>query len=120
MINPSSINVLDKTIELTKMYYSIGEVAKIFGVATSLLRYWETEFVQLKPKKDRNGKRQYSQVDIKTILKIYDLTKIQGHTLEGAKKVLSNKGQNPSKIIDQLIYKLENIRSKISEMKMDV
>lgn len=68
-----------------KLYYSIGEVAKGFGVKTSLIRFWDSEFSILKPKKNAKGNRRFTPDDIKNLKLIYHLVKEQGYTLEGAK-----------------------------------
>lgn len=73
---------------LTKVYYTIGEVAKMYEVNASLIRFWSNEFKQIDPKTKKNGTRLYSQKDIATLNKIYHLVKIKGHTLEGARKAL--------------------------------
>ena len=78
---------LNSTIQ--KQYFSISEVAQMFGVNASLLRFWEKEFKQIQPKTNARGKRSYSQKDIEVIRSIYVLVKEQGFTLEGAKKALS-------------------------------
>ena len=71
-----------------KRYYSIGEVANAFGVNTSLLRFWEKEFDQIKPKKKQSGIRKYTQEDVKSIQLVYHLVKEKGLTIDGAKKQL--------------------------------
>ena len=68
-----------------KLYYSIGEVAKGFGVITSLIRFWDSEFSILKPKKNAKGNRRFTPDDIKNLKLSYHLVKEQGYTLEGAK-----------------------------------
>jgi DNA-binding transcriptional MerR regulator len=80
-----------KTIkeEDLKIYYSIGEVARHFGVNPSLIRFWEKEFPQLKPRKNRRGARLYTKKDIQLLETIFRLVKIEGYTLEGARKHLS-------------------------------
>ena len=74
-----------------KLYYSIGEVADIFGVNTSKIRFWEKEFEILSPKKSPKGTRRYTDKDIENIRQIYHLVEEQGHTLEGAKLKLKEK-----------------------------
>ncbi len=74
--------------EITKLYYSIGEVAKIFEVNSSLIRFWESEFDILKPKKNKKGNRLFTQKDLAYLKIIYDLVKEKGYTLEGAKRAL--------------------------------
>ena len=71
---------------IQKRYFSISEVAKLLDVKPSLLRFWEKEFKQMQPKTNARGKRAYKQKeDIDIIRRIYDLVKVQGLTLEGAK-----------------------------------
>jgi len=74
-----------------KLYYSIGEVAKMFNVNVSLLRFWEKEFDELSPFKNNSGTRYYAAKEIEVIRQIYFLTKECGFTLEGAKEQLKTK-----------------------------
>lgn len=71
-----------------KLYYRIGEVAKMFNVSTSLIRYWESEFSVLRPRKSTKGNRLFTQRDLRYLHMIYHLVKVQGHTLQGAKEAL--------------------------------
>ena len=71
-----------------KLYYSIGEVRAITGLEPYVLRYWETEFSQLKPKKNSGGQRAYQRKDIELILRIKELLYEQGYTIKGARSVL--------------------------------
>lgn len=77
-------------MDIEKRYYSIGEVAEMFEVATSLIRFWEGQFNTIKPKKNKNGVRQYTKQDIESIRTIYHLVKEKGFTLSGAKDALRN------------------------------
>ena len=74
-----------------KYYYSIGEVATMFGVNTSMIRYWENEFDVLRPRKNKKGNRMFTQRDIRYLHIIYHLTKVKGYTLAGAKMALKEK-----------------------------
>ena len=76
---------------IQKRYFSISEVAKLLDVKPSLLRFWEKEFKQIQPKTNARGKRAYKQEDIDIIRRIYDLVKVQGLTLEGARKALTSR-----------------------------
>ena len=76
---------------IQKKYFSISEVAQMFGVNASLLRFWEKEFKQIQPKTNARGKRSYRHKDIEVIRSIYVLVKEQGFTLEGAKKALTSR-----------------------------
>lgn len=79
-----------KEKETVKLYYSIGEVAAMFGVNTSLIRFWEKEFDIIKPNKTKKGNRLFSADDIENFKKIFILVKGEGHTLQGAKEKLKN------------------------------
>ena len=77
-----------KHIGIKKLYYSISEVSTITGLEQYVLRYWESEFPQLKPAKNRAGNRIYTNKDIKLILYIKKLLRDERYTIEGAKRVL--------------------------------
>jgi len=85
-----------------KMYYSIGEVSDMTGVKPHVLRYWETEFPTLRPKKNRAGNRSYRPKDIKAILVIRDLLYKEKFTINGARKKLQEHYGNPDPIIKQM------------------
>jgi DNA-binding transcriptional MerR regulator len=85
-----------------KMYYSIGEVSEVTGVKPHVLRYWETEFPSLRPKKNRAGNRSYRPRDIKAILAIRDLLYKEKFTINGARKKLQENFGNPDSIIRQM------------------
>ena len=94
-----------KEKEIEKLYYSIGEVAEIFTVAPSLIRFWESEFEIIKPKKNRKGNRQFTKEDIDNVRTIYHLVKEKGFTLQGAKEMLKNDTQavkDKMEVIDSL------------------
>ncbi len=82
-----------KSLGIKKLYYSISEVSKITDLEQYVLRYWESEFEQLKPAKNRAGNRIYTNRDIKLILYIKKLLRDERYTIEGAKQVL--KGYTP-------------------------
>lgn len=75
--------------EIKKLYYSISEVCKLTGLKSYVLRYWETEFRELKPPKNRAGNRTYRKKDIDTINKIKELLYIKKFTIEGARNQLA-------------------------------
>ncbi len=105
---------------LTKLYYSIGEVAEMFHVNTSLIRFWEKEFKLIQPKKNRKGNRMFTPKDIESFAVIYHLLKERGFTIEGAKKKLKeNKAEtfNSTEVINKLLYvkaELEKIKSQLN------
>lgn len=76
------------TDNLTKRYYSIGEVANMFDVSKSLVRFWEQEFDYLRPYKSSKGERRFTQDNIRQFENIYVLVKEKGFTLAGAKRML--------------------------------
>ena len=86
----------------TKMYYSISEVSDMTGVKAHVLRYWETEFPSLRPKKNRAGNRNYRPKDIKAVLVIRDLLYREKFTISGARKKLQEHYGNPDPLISQL------------------
>ena len=102
--------------DIKKLYYSIGEVSKLVGLKSYVLRYWETEFKQLTPPKNRAGNRTYRQKDIDLIIKIKNLLHGEKFTIEGARSVISSKVSSIStvktidiKIISQLKNELQQI-----------
>jgi DNA-binding transcriptional MerR regulator len=99
-----------------KRYYGIGEVAKAFGVNTSLIRFWEKEFDVLKPKKNAKGNRKFTPEDIKNLKFIYHLVKERGFTLEGAKTHLKEE-KKKSLSNFEIISKLEGIKNQLVKMK---
>jgi DNA-binding transcriptional MerR regulator len=79
-----------KSLGIKKLYYSISEVSRITDLEQYVLRYWESEFDELKPAKNRAGNRIYTNRDIKLILYIKKLLRDERYTIEGAKQVLKN------------------------------
>ena len=105
--------------DIKKLYYSIGEVSEIVGLKSYVLRYWETEFKQLSPPKNRAGNRTYRQKDIDLILKIKDLLYGSKFTIEGARSVISRKNiaEMPTeKINKNIIKKLKNELNEILQI----
>ena len=95
-----------KDLSIKKLYYSISEVSKITNIEQYVLRYWETEFEQLKPQKNRAGNRIYTNKDIQLILHIKTLLRERKYTIEGAKKILENYA--PDKILQASEPEKEN------------
>ena len=96
------------TSSIKKLYYSIGEVSKITDLKQYVLRYWETEFKQLNPNKNKAGNRTYRQKDIDTILEIKNLLYKEKFTIEGARKMLSQ----PSKEVKVATKTEKNVITK--------
>ena len=99
-----------------KRYYSIGELAKYFGVNTSLLRFWEKEFEIIQPKKNAKGNRMFTPDDVKNLQNIFHLVKERGFTLEGAKVHLKSKLNEPTDKLG-LLNKLKEIREELLLLK---
>ena len=99
-----------------KIFYKISEVANMFNVNISAVRFWEKEFDILKPKKNKKGNRLFTPKDIKNIQIIYHLLKERGFTVEGAKKKLK---ENKSDTIDniQIINHLKDVRGFLVSLR---
>ena len=89
-----------KDLSIKKLYYSISEVSKITDIEQYVLRYWETEFEQLQPQKNRAGNRIYTNKDIQLILYIKELLRGKKYTIEGAKKILDEYEQGKQPVIE--------------------
>ena len=103
----------------SKLYYSIGEVAAMFNVNTSLIRFWEKEFDIIKPKKNNKGNRLFTVQDIDNLKIIYHLVKERGFTLEGAKNKLKNSRKETIENVE-LITSLEKIKKFLLELKEEL
>jgi DNA-binding transcriptional MerR regulator len=109
------VNVPPDDILFQKQYYSIGQVAQWFGLNQSLVRYWETEFDILQPRKNRKGDRFFRPIDVKNLQLIHDLLRRRKFTLEGAKDYLKNTRKAEEKFA--MIQSLEKIRGFFLELK---
>lgn len=99
-----------------KRYYGIGEVAKAFGVNTSLIRFWEKEFDVLQPKKNAKGNRKFTPQDIKNLKLIHHLVKERGFTLEGAKIHLKEEKHKTLSNFE-VIEKLQRVKAELIKIK---
>lgn len=113
-----------KESDIVKLFYSIGEVAEMFDVNTSLIRFWEKEFDIIKPKKNKKGNRLFTPEDIDNFKVIYNLVKEQGLTLDGAKKYLKENRKtvkHEMKIeknqFSEIENKLKAIKSNLMEIR---
>ena len=106
--------------QLKKLYYSISEVSEITGLKQYVLRYWETEFSELKPQKNRAGNRIYKEKDIRLIRKIIDLLYNKKYTIEGARQKL--KGDSKKSDNGQINIGFDNEKRKkiIEELKAEI
>lgn len=102
---------------MKKLYYSIGEVSDITDVEAHVLRYWETVFDELNPKKNKAGNRVYKENDIETILKLKELIQEKKYSTEGAQQVLKKDDEDESKEIPVSVKKdLKEIRLFLNQL----
>ena len=106
-----------RDLSIKKLYYSISEVSKITDIEQYVLRYWETEFEQLSPQKNRAGNRIYTNKDIRLILYIKELLREKKYTIEGAKKILEEYEQNKKPILEIKEKKSEPETETASEIE---
>jgi len=114
-LNADLVQIPPDEILFQKQYYSIGEVSKWFRVNQSLIRYWETEFDILEPRKNRKGDRFFRPVDVKNLVLIHDLLRRRKFTIEGAKEFLKKNKKPDEKFA--MIQSLEKIKSFFNELK---
>jgi DNA-binding transcriptional MerR regulator len=112
------IQIPEDEILFQKLYYTMGEVADMFRVNQSLLRFWEAEFNILQPKKNKKGDRYFRPVDIKNLHLIYHLLRQRKYTIEGAKDFLKKNSKAEEKF--ETIRKLEEIKRFFLEMKANL
>ena len=101
-----------KEKKIKKIYYSIGEVAAMFNVNKSLIRFWEKEFIIIKPKKNKKGNRYFTENDINNFKIIFHLVKERGYTLDGAKKKLRENKEDTIKNVE-IVNQLKDIRTQL-------
>jgi DNA-binding transcriptional MerR regulator len=111
--------IMDFDKETEKLYYTIGEVADMFAVNASLIRFWEKEFEVLKPKKNKKGNRLFTAEDVSNLKLIFHLVKERGYTLEGAKKKLNENKENIEEQV-QIKETLVRMRQFLSELKESI
>lgn len=105
-----------KEPKIEKLFYSMGEVADMFNINASTIRYWEKHFDHLKPRKNNKGNRQFTQKDIGDLKLIYHLLKERGLTIKGAKAKLK---ENKEDVVDNaaIVDRLQKIKSMLEEVK---
>lgn len=110
------VDIPEDELLFQKQYYSMSEVAKMFRINHSLLRFWENEFDIIKPRKNKKGDRYFRPVDIKNLHLIYHLVRQRKYTMEGAKEFLKN---NPAKADTkfEMIQALQRIKTFLLEIK---
>jgi DNA-binding transcriptional MerR regulator len=114
-LEAARIEIPPDDLLFSKQYYSIGEVAAMFSVNASLLRYWESEFDVFKLRKNKKGDRFFKPDDIKNLQLIHHLLRERKYTIEGAREFLRNSKKSKEKF--EAIETLRKIRSFLSEMK---
>jgi DNA-binding transcriptional MerR regulator len=110
---------MDDLLDEDKRYYSIGEVAAIFEVNTSLIRFWEKEFDILKPKKNKKGNRLFTPKDLKNLRLIHHLVKERGFTLKGAKAKLKDNIEDTARL-SEVVDRLKMIKQALGEIRRDL
>lgn len=116
-INPVFMLKADHKIE--KIYYSISEVAELFEVNQSLIRFWEKEFDILSPQKNKKGNRLFTKDDIENLKLIYHLVKERGYTLQGAREKLKQNRENVVNTV-QMISSLNRVKEFLLELKKEL
>ena len=105
--------------KIEKVYYTIGEVAALFEVNQSLIRFWEKEFDILRPQKNKKGNRLFTKQDINNLRIIYHLVKERGYTLQGAREKLKHNREDVEKNVE-IIDSLQMIKSFLLEIKEEL
>ncbi|MFO0323272.1 MAG: MerR family transcriptional regulator [Bacteroidota bacterium] len=103
--------------ETEKLFYPIGEVADMFDVKTSLIRFWEKEFDIIAPSKNKKGNRLFTKKDIENFKLIFHLVKEKGYTLQGAKDELKGGSKQLNKTNSEVISKLKQIKNELINLK---
>lgn len=109
----------DNETKIEKVYYSIGEVAELFEVNSSLIRFWEKEFDILKPQKNKKGNRLFTKQDLENLKVIYHLVKERGYTLQGAKEKIRQNREGIEKKVE-IVTSLQQIRKYLLEIKSEL
>ena len=104
----------------TKLFFRIGEVARILQVEPHVLRYWETEFRSVRPQKSARGQRVYSRRDVETLLRVKDLLYDQGFTIAGARRRLREGGHEPREPGDPSARQASRMRTTLSELRAEI
>jgi DNA-binding transcriptional MerR regulator len=104
--------------ETKKLFYSISEVSEMFDLNASTLRFWEKEFEELKPTKNKKGNRLFTSKDIDNIALIVELVKQKGFTIQGAKEQMKSRlSADPEDARTVVVDKLKKIRAKLIELR---
>ncbi len=106
-----------KKKEITKLYYRIGEVAGMFGVNTSLIRFYENEFKIIKPFRNKKGNRLFTQQDVDHFRTIFHLVKEKGYTLDGAKQKMKELARNTSSDEPDMLRTLQRMKAFLLDLR---
>ena len=110
-----------KESETVKLYYTMGEVSKMFDVNPSLIRFWEKEFDIIQPKKNKKGNRLFTSEDLEHFRTIYDLVKHKGFTLQGAKARLKKNSETEQESQkDELLKRFEKIKANLLALREEL
>ena len=115
IVDSDAIRIPEDEILFKKVYYSIGDVSKMFNENASLIRYWENEFDILKPKKNAKGDRFFRPEDVKNLKLIHHLLRQRKYTIEGAKEFLKSNKTAAEKF--EMIRSLQKLKSFLNELK---
>lgn len=108
-----------KEQEIEKKYYSIGEVASMFKVAPSLIRFWESEFEELQLRKNKRGIRIFTKEDLELFGTLYSLVKEKGYTLQGAREIISGNRKKAKDHIE-VLETLEKVKSLLLDLRKSI
>jgi DNA-binding transcriptional MerR regulator len=109
-----------KEVESEKLFYSIGEVAEMFDVNASLIRFWEKEFDIIKPRKNAKGNRMFTKQDVDNFRLIYHLVKERGFTLQGAREKLKGGKIEEENTNVEIVRRLEAVKGFLLELKAEL
>ena len=111
--------MLNTRKRIEKLYYSIGEVAELFEVNPSLIRFWEKEFDILNPRKNKKGNRQFTKEDLNDLRIIYHLVKERGYTLQGAKEKIRQNKEDIARNVG-IVETLNHLKEFLLELNKDL
>jgi len=102
---------------IKKLYYSIGEISRLLGIDQHVLRFWETEFKELTPRKNRAGNRLYRESDLQLLKRIKHLLYEDRYTIEGARLQLRKRDSKSAEVDDKISKKLKKIKKGLQELR---
>ena len=110
----------DEKPNVDKLFYRIGEVSKILGVDPSVIRYWESEYPGVRPRRSKTGQRVYSQKDLQRLEHIKKLRYMQGYTTQGTRQALRRAGLEAREPNDPLVVENERMRQSLTELRAQI